>query len=271
MEKHVALAAVIVAAVTVALGGCSKCSPDERGSEGPEGRGSGSGSVDAGEGESLAPVIVTGDGGGRRPARSAEPQAEQAWLDGGADPACTGPAIELATVLADRRCATNAATAKALRAAFEADPKLAGTLKQEARRGADGRLELLLVNHGDKSLTLPLSWHPKIPAFVVLADNPNESALFELETPRLEVGRAEDGDAGGARFARIVLPPSGKAIARIAIDPKVVRRVDRKVLDGGAPPAPPRLAPGKWTLHVGQLVTDVETGEPATIAWDVAP
>lgn len=268
MDKHLALTAVVAAAFTVALAACSKCSPD--GSR-PGAQNGGAGEEDDAGGESLAPVIVPGDGGARRPSRSAEPQAEQGWLDGGVDPACTGPSIDLAAVLADKRCATNAATAKALRAAIEADAKLAGTLKQEAKRGADGRLELVLVNRGPAAVTLPLSFHPKIPAFVVLADNANESALFELETPRLDVAHAEDADAGGARFARIVLPPSGKATARIAIDPKVVRRVDRKVVDGGAPPAPARLAPGKWTLHVGQLVTDVETGEPATIAWEIAP
>ncbi len=257
----------VAVALTVALGGCSKCSPDERHDEGDA-----TVAIDAGEGENLAPTIVAGDGGGgRRPLRSADPQAEQAWLDGGADAACTGPAVDLATALADRRCATSAATAKALRAAIEADAKLAGALKQEAKRRADGTLELSIVNHGSAPVTLPLSWHPKIPAFVVLADSPSESALFELESPRLEVARGEDGDAGGARFARIVLPASGRATARIAIDPKVVRRVDRKAIEGGAPAAPPRLAAGKWTLHVGQLVTDVETGEPATITWDVGP
>lgn len=270
MQKHAALLAIVATAsvLTVALGGCSKCSPDERREDGT---GAG-GDADTSDAENLAPLIVT-DAAARRPSRSADPQAEQAWLDGGVDPACTGATIELATALADRRCATNAATAKALRAAIEADAKLAGALKQEAKRGADGRLEVWLVNGGAKPVTVPLSWHPKIPAFVVLADNPNENVLYELETPRLEVGRAEDGDAGaaGARFARVVLPPSGRAVARITIEPKVVKRVDRKVVDGGAPAAPARLAPGKWTLHVGQLVTDVETGEPATIAWDVAP
>ena len=35
--------------------------------------------------------------------------------------------------------------------------------------------------------------------------------------------------------------------------------------DGG--PVPAKISEGKWTLHVGQLVTDVFTGEPASLAW----
>ena len=63
----------------------------------------------------------------------------------------------------------------------------------------------------------------------------------------------------------MTIPPGGHAFARIAIDPKIVRRAGKTGPDAG--PLPSMLGEGKWTLHVGQLVTDVYTGEPASIAW----
>jgi hypothetical protein len=111
---------------------------------------------------------------------------------------------------------------------------------------------------------VPLSWHPKIPAFVVLADNPKEKAIYELEAPPLAVDL--DGGPPSARFARVTIAPGGHAFARIAIDPKIVRRAGGKP-GADAGPAPEKIGEGKWTLHVGQLVTDVYTGEPASLGW----
>jgi hypothetical protein len=97
----------------------------------------------------------------------------------------------------------------------------------------------------------------------VLADNPKEKAIYELEAPPLAVDL--DGGPATARFARVTIPPGGYAFARIAIDPKIVKRAGKAAADAG--PVPPKMGEGKWTLHVGQLVTDVFTGEPASLAW----
>jgi len=207
-----------------------------------------------------------GEAGAVRPARSAEPKAEGAFLDGGVDPACTGMAIDLAAVIADARCAIDSTTAKALRAAVEAEDAGVASFKQEAKRtgdGKDAKIELRVVNHGAKGIVLPLSWHPKVAAFMVLADSPTEKAVYELETPRLEV--AEGVGAKGGRFARVLVPPNGAMVARIAVSPRITRRVDKK--DAGAVPA--AISPGKWTLHVAQFVCDVEVGEPAIVGWDI--
>lgn len=201
-----------------------------------------------------------GDAASARASRSAEPKAEDAWLDGGVDPACTGTAIDLAAAVVDARCAIDSRMAKALRAALEGDAGLL-SLKQEAKRTADGKIEVRVVNRGAKGVVLPLSFHPNVPAFMVLADSAAEKAVYELETPKLEV----TSDAGGARFARVLVPPGGALVARIALNPHVARRIDKH--DAGPPPS--MLAPGRWTLHVAQLVCDVEAGEPAIVAWDV--
>lgn len=231
-----------VAALAAMLAGCDACSRGERAAE------------DAGRAEAESDAA--------RPERPAE-----TLFDAGVDPSCTGAKVDLAAALASGRCATSSGDAKALRAAYEANAAAGGALVQEAKRAEDGRVELRLVNRGTAPVALPLSYHPKIPAFVVLADEAKGKELYELATPKLDV---PEDEAGAARFARIVLPPSGVAVARIAIDATIVRRVDKRDAGAGAK-VPPRLGPGLWTLHIGQLVTDVETGDPATLAWSVAP
>ena len=140
------------------------------------------------------------------------------------------------------------------------------TLRQEAVRLDDGRVEIRLVNKGTIATSVPLSWHPKIPAFIVLADDAKEKVIYELEAPALAVDL--DGGPATARFARVTIPPGGYAFARVVIDPKIVKRAGRAAKDGAdGGPVPAKISEGKWTLHVGQLVTDVFTGEPASLAW----
>jgi hypothetical protein len=177
---------------------------------------------------------------------------------------CSGTAIDLAAVIGDPTCTITSAIAKSTRATFEADADAGRhSLRQEATRLADGRVELRLVNRGQSPVSLPLSWHPKIPAFIVLADSVKEKAIYELEAPTLGVDL--DGGPVTARFARVTIAPGGYAFARIAIDPKIVRRAGKTAGDAGAVPS--SLHEGKWTLHVGQLVSDVDTGEPAMLGW----
>lgn len=177
---------------------------------------------------------------------------------------CSGSAIDLAAVVGDPTCAITSGIAKSTRAVFEiAADAGKNSLKQEAVRLDDGRVEVRLVNTGTLATAVPLSWHPKIPAFVVLADNPKEKAIYELEAPPLAVDL--DGGPPSARFARVTIAPGGHAFARIVIDPKIARRAGKAAADAGPPPQ--KIGDGKWTLHVGQLVTDVYTGAPASLAW----
>jgi hypothetical protein len=179
---------------------------------------------------------------------------------------CSGSAIELAAAISEPACAITSGIAKSTRAVFEiAEDAGKHALKQVAVQLDDGRVEIRLVNEGTLASSVPLSWHPKIPAFIVLADNAKEKVIYELEAPPLAVDL--DGGPSAARFARVTIAPSGYAFARIAIDPKILKRAGSGKANADAGPTPAKLGDGEWTLHIGQLVTDVFTGEPASIAW----
>jgi hypothetical protein len=174
--------------------------------------------------------------------------------------------VSMASVLADGRCAIGLAQAKALRAALEKDGGKA-PLRQDATLTADDHIELRVVNTGSQSLVLPLSFHTLLPAFTVLAED-EEHAIYELEAPRFDVPFAGDSGADRAHFARLVLAPGAFATARIVVGAGVVARLGAKCPDGGRC-APSRLPSGRYTLHVGELLMDVEAGPPARVAWVV--
>lgn len=226
---------------------------------------------DDGDGGSGGPV---GDGGNRF--RDAGPNVV-VDPDGPVDPACTGMEVAFAIAVVSTRCAIGSGRAKQLRAALESD---AGsiTLRQEAKRGDDGRVTLRMVNSGLVSLTLPLSYSAKLPAFTVLAED-ERHAIFELDAPKLDVA-GSTASKDRPHFARIVLPPGGAAVATIAIETGVVKRLGRGAGDAGAgdaggdkcdggPCTPTKLTKGRYVLHVGQLLADVEAGAPARVTWDL--
>jgi len=197
--------------------------------------------------------------------------------DGPIDPVCSGREVALAAAVVDKRCAIGSARAKQLRASLEHDGGAALPLTQQAKVGADGRVALRLVNTGSLPLTLPLSFSAKLPAFTVLAEDERHT-LYELEAPRLEVA-AGSPEAAAANdrphFARVVLPPGAAATATVAINAAVVRVVGRgsgPETCGDAGPcarAGSRLPKGRYTLHVGELLTDVEVGAPARVTFDL--
>jgi hypothetical protein len=201
-----------------------------------------------------------------RPTRDAQPAIDDArLLDGGAsDAACTGAEIDLVAALSDPRCAINSTAAKRMAAAFD-DAGVPTSLRQDAKVLADGRVVVRLINTGKTALALPLSFHPKITPFTALAEDETNRAIYELEPPRLEA--LDGGGVGlpGARFARIVLPPGGAGVARAAIGTAIVKRIAPSCEAGTC--APPSLPPGKYVLHVGQLLADVEAGAPAQLPW----
>ncbi len=240
------------------------------------------GVVDAGAGE--APRVDEGDAGasgvseeglieaGNR-FRDAEPKVV-VDPDGPADPGCSGTEIALARAVVDKRCQITSTRAKQLRATLEQDSGMALPLEQEAKVVGEGRVALRLVNKGAASLTLPLSFSAKLPAFTVIAEDERHS-LYELEPPRLEVASGSpEASAANDRphFARIVLAPGGSAVATVAINAAVVRVIGRGAgdkCDGGGACVPSRLGKGHYTLHVGELLTDIEVGAPARIPFDL--
>jgi len=235
------------------------------------GAGAGANEQGGGEGEGAsASVLLVGDAGNRF--RDAEPKVALD-PDGPPDAICTGSEIALATAVIDKRCAINSTRAKQLRAILERDGGAPLSVRQDAKVGSDGRITLRVINTGTAALTLPLSFSAKLPAFTVLAEDEGHT-LFELESPRFDVGNAPGNDR--AHFARIVLPPGGAAVATIGIVPAVVRALGRAPencpdASRGADAAgctPARLGKGRYTLHVGELLTDVEVGTPARVSWE---
>jgi hypothetical protein len=239
------------------------------------GGGGGAGAASAeqgGEGDEGGALGLVVDASNRF--RDAEPKVALD-PDGPVDPVCTGPEIALATAVIDKRCAIGSARAKQLRALLEQDGGASPLLvRQEAKVGPDGRVTLRLVNTGPASLTLPLSFSSKLPAFTVLAEDERHT-VFELEAPRFDVGTAPGLER--AHFARIVLPPGGAAVATITITPGVLRALGRggeSCADASRGPdaagcAPSRLGKGRYVLHVGELLSDVEVGAPARVTWDL--
>jgi hypothetical protein len=203
--------------------------------------------------------------------RDAEPKVA-ADPDGPVDAACSGMEIAFDVAVVDKRCAIGSGRAKQLRATLERDGG-GLPLRQEAKVAPDGRVVVRLVNTGPAALILPLSFSAKLPAFTVIAEDDRHS-LYELEPPRFEVGAPSAAAANDRpHFARIVLPPGGAAVATIAVQGGVARVVGRsaaaeKCPDGGTC-APSRLAKGRYVLHVGELLTDVEAGAPARVTWDL--
>lgn len=199
----------------------------------------------------------------------ASPRAEIA-PEGPVDPACSGAEIKFSSVVVDPRCAIGSARARQLRAALERDGGPPVTLRQEARIDGEGRVVLRMVNTGVAPLTLPLSYSAKLPAFTALAED-ERHAVVELEPPTFDVkedvGARVDASSANdrAHFARIVLPPGGAAVATITIHPAVTKVLTRAP-DGGES-APGRLRKGRYVLHVGELLTDVEAGPPARVTW----
>lgn len=184
-----------------------------------------------------------------------------------------------------------------------------GTLRQQARREGD-HVVLSIVNASNAPVVVPLRYHPGHPelAFSVLAESEGRG-VFELAAPAndapaselasarpVEVNRRRTGhparpnvlaelDAGALRTrvhsAHIRLPPGGVARARLTIDPRIVKRLDRTCAGAGARPlatggdaasaeecSPARLPKGRVVLYVGQLVTAIDSGEPARVEWD---
>lgn len=259
-----------------ALGGCDSCS---RPASPPDGAAE---SVDAAArvddddaGSTMVPYdddASPADWGKRF--REAGPKVE-ADAEAPLDPACSGAEVSLASALADPRCAIGSGKAKAIRAELEREGKKL-PLRQEAKLVAatsgpsagDGSaggatVAVRLVNTGTTTITLPLSYSSQLPAFTALAEDARR-ALFELEAPRLTI--AEGSRTGKPRFARIALPPGGAATVTVVVGTTVVRRLDPPCDAGTCAPA--RLPGGKYTLHVGQLVSDVETGAPARVEWE---
>lgn len=202
--------------------------------------------------------------------RDAGPGVE---VDSPIDPACRGGELSFAAVVVDERCAVDLRRSKKLRARLERDGGAPRGLHQEASAAAGGRITLRLVNGGTTAVTLPLSFHNKLPAFSVLAED-DRHTIYELEPPLLDL--RDPGQGNRTRLARMELAPGGIATATVAIVPTITKVLARgagdpcKGADAGGACASNVLVRGRYVLHIGELITDVEAGDPARVAWTLA-
>ena len=180
------------------------------------------------------------------------------------DGACRGGELSFAAVVVDERCAIDLRRAKKLRARLERDGGASRGLHQEATAAAGGRVTLRLVNAGTAAIMVPLSFHNRLPAFSVLAEDERHS-IYELAPPALEL--RDPGQGNRTHLARMQLAPGGSATATVAIVPTITKVLFCKGPDGGASCASTALAKGHYVLHIGELLTDVEAGDPARVEW----
>lgn len=198
--------------------------------------------------------------------REAGPKVEAGAGDAEApiDPACTGVSLSIVSVLLDPKCAIGMGRVKQLRMEIEASGST--PLKQEAKLDPgpsatpDGiRVELKLVNTGKTTLKVPLNHHSKLPAFTAVAEDAHK-AIYELEPPKLDLVT----DSPIPRFALMALAPGGRATAIVNVSPVITRRIAPDC-EAGSTCAPPKLPRGKYTLHLGQILTVLEAGATARI------
>jgi hypothetical protein len=201
----------------------------------------------------VLPLLLLGCRKEAPPVPDAAPPKEVAVIDAGIDPACEGLELPFERVF-DSRCSVGDRLFEAY-----ADGGVPG-LVLFAKRDATA-VVVTFANPTEVPLDVPFRTHPTredLPPFVLLAEAADH-AVYELRPPLL----APDAGARVHR-ARIRLPPGGKLRARLEVGASIARRLD----DAG--PAPQRLAPGRYVLHVEAHGLPFEL-PVARVPWEVAP
>jgi len=309
--------AITLGSTGALLVACRKDAPRTEGTDAPHASGVETSPAD-GTAVPVVPPDESAFDAGAQASRGVEARADETRRDAGAiEPACAGAALSLLGAAVDPRCAVTDREWDDLVRAFgsvEAEARAGAPnaravkrpranaepmLRHEARRDGDA-IVVSIVNRGSAPISVPLRYHPGHPelAFSVLAEPAGGRGVFELVPPKYDVPEQAPATArgrhplrgvlveldGGSAFsrvhsARIRLAPGGAARARLVIDPRIAKRLDRACSDAGARPSgagdgagseclPARLPSGRTVLHVGQLVTGIDAGEPARVEWD---
>ena len=196
--------------------------------------------------------------------------------------ACEGVSLPLLGAAYDERCIASEREYLRLARAATSGPAdaggRAGGLRQEARIEG-GRIEYAIVNGSSTTQAIPIRARSSaVPAkdaagpggpgaFSVLADD-GRGSVFELAEPVDEIRDAGTG-LPGVHTAIVRLLPGGRATVVLSVDPRVVARLTPDRSCDGGPCTPARLPAGHYTLHVGQLLTEIDTGPPAQVPYDV--
>lgn len=228
---------------------------------------------------------------------------EEARRDAGAvtDPACVGTELSLFDAALNERCTISEHEYLRLTSSWERfDGGGTTSLRQEARTD-EGYVVFALVNASAAPRAIPIRLSlERSSAFSVLADD-GHGLVYELAAPQVQPGvvraaealmkrprrrvqgrRAHDlpatgEDAGSpshVQTSAIRLASGGRATARLTIDPTIVARLGPKGAmpscgpDAGQDASACALPKGRYTLYVGQLLSEIEAGPPARVVWN---
>jgi hypothetical protein len=190
------------------------------------------------------------------PSASVEPHHADAKPEAGAlvNPLCEGMAPSLFETACEVTNAEWAATPAPEPKALAQEAKLAGG-------GAPNTVEFALVNKSSKPVLVPLRFDDRNPgkSLSVIAETVGAQGIYVLAPPRVSHVAADA--SAHLHSTRIKLLPGGRASTSLVVDFTPVERLDKRG-DAGAG----RALEGSFTLHIGQLLSPAEMGDPATLA-----
>ena len=189
------------------------------------------------------------------PSGSAEPHHADAKPEAGVlvNPRCEGMAPALFEVACEITSAEWAETPAP-------EPK---ALVQEAKLSGNA-IEFALVNKSAKPVLVPLRFDDRNPgkSFSVIAETVGAQGIYVLAPPHVNAGTSDA--SAHLHSTRIRLLPGGRASASLVVDFTPVERLDKRG-DAGVDAGPRRALEGTFTLHIGQLLSPAEMGDPATV------
>lgn len=220
-----------------------------------------------------APAVV--DAGpdvdpGAAPPTSVEPRHAEARPEAGAlvNPLCEGMSLSLFETSCEVADAEWTATPPPEPGALAQEAKITGLAGASAPR----TIEFALVNRSAKAVLVPLRFDDRSPgkSFSAIAETIGAPGIYALAPPRVSAVASD----GGAHLhsTRIKLPPGGRATALLTLDFTPAERLDRRGLGdagagvgAGAATARPSTLEGSFTVHIGQLLSHAEMGDPARV------
>lgn len=203
------------------------------------------------------PTPAPVDAGAAALSASIEPRHAEAKPEAGAlpNPLCEGMNLSLFETSCAVTDAEWAATPAPEPGAIAQEAKIASL----AGAGAPRTIELALVNKSAKAVLVPLRFDDRSAgkSFSVVAEAMGGQGIYALAPPRVSM---PDAGAGHLHSTRIKLLPGGRASALLVVDFTPVERLDKRG-DAGLP----STLEGSFTVHIGQLVSPGETGDPAKV------
>lgn len=188
--------------------------------------------------------------------RHAEDKPEAGAL---VNPRCEGMFLSLFEVACEVTDAEWAGTPAPEAKVLVQEAKVVGLAGANAPRN----IELAIVNKSAKAVLVPLRFDDRNPgkSFSVIAETIGGQGIYALAPPKVML--AVPDAAAHLHSTRIKLPPGGRASALFTADFTPTERLDKRggVADGGLP----KTLEGDFTLHVGQLLSQAEMGDPATV------